>query len=252
MTGAIMSRLMHFCEECKMAGPQLTESESGRLPGAQSATVATEQRLEPAGSVTEQRRVSWVAVVREVAETIVLTLLIFLLIRNVAQNFRVEGSSMEPNFHDRQFLIVNRFAYCPGFHLDIPFLDIHWQKVWCVWEPKRGDVVVFHAPDQPKEYIKRVIGLPGETVQLDKGQVLVDGQPLDEPYETRRNTRSSPAVTLGPNELFVMGDNRPNSRDSRNWGALPMDAVVGRTLLSYWPPEHWSIVSRATFTEIGW
>jgi signal peptidase I len=189
------------------------------------------------------------AVLREVVETIVLTLVIFLLIRNVIQNFRVEGNSMEPNFHNRQFLIVNRFAYCPGLHLDIPFLDIHWQKVWCVWEPRRGDVVVFHAPDKPKDYIKRVIGLPGETVQVDRGQVIIDGAPLGEPYEIRRNVSSSAPITLGPGELFVMGDNRPNSSDSRSWGALSMDAVVGRTLLSYWPPQHWSIVARSTFGE---
>ena len=185
-------------------------------------------------------------ILREVLETIALTLLIFLLIRNVVQNFRVEGSSMEPNLHDRQFLIVNRFAYCPGLHLDLPFLGIQWQRVWCVWEPKRGDVVVFDAPDrppnQPKDYVKRVIGLPGETIQMSAGQVLVDGQPMDEPYETRRNTRSTQALTLGPDELFVMGDNRPNSSDSRAWGALSVDRVVGKAVMSYWPPEHWSII----------
>jgi len=188
------------------------------------------------------------AIAREVLETVLLTLLIFLLIRNVVQNFRVEGSSMEPNLHDRQFLVVNRFAYCPGLHLDLPFLGIQWQKVWCVWEPKRGDVVVFDAPDRPpgqsKDYVKRVIGLPGETIQLSAGQLLIDGQPVDEPYGTRRNTRSAQPLTLGPDELFVMGDNRPNSSDSRTWGALSMDRVVGKAVISYWPPEHWSIIPR--------
>jgi signal peptidase I len=159
---------------------------------------------------------------------------------------------MEPNFHDRQFLIVNRFAYCPGFHLDVPVLDVQWQQVWCIWEPHRGDVVVFHAPDQPKDYIKRVVGLPGETIQIDKGQVFVNGELLDEPYEVRRSAASAPVVTLGPDELFVMGDNRPNSRDSRSWGPLSMDAVVGRSLVSYWPPEHWAILSRATLGGVGW
>jgi len=201
--------------------------------------------------VETPQEASALGVLREAVETILLTLLIFFLIRNVVQNFRVEGSSMEPNFHNRQFLIVNRFAYCPGLHLDVPFLDVHWQKVWCVWEPHRGDVVVFHAPDQPKEYIKRVVGLPGETVQIEKGQVIVDGEPLHEAYETRRNVSSAPAVTLGPGQLFVMGDNRPNSRDSRSWGPLSMDAVVGKSLLSYWPPEHWAIISRVAFTAAG-
>jgi len=185
-------------------------------------------------------------ILREILETVVLTLLIFLVIRNVVQNFRVEGSSMEPNLHDRQFLVVNRFAYCPGFHLDLPFIGIEWEKVWCVWEPKRGDIIVFDAPDrpqtQPKDYVKRVIGLPGETIQVSAGQVLIDGEPMDETFETRRNTRSAQPLTLGPNELFVMGDNRPNSSDSRTWGALSVDRVVGKAIMSYWPPEHWSII----------
>jgi signal peptidase I len=189
-------------------------------------------------------------VLREVVETVLLTLLIFLVIRDVVQNFRVEGSSMEPNYHDRQFLIVNRFSYCPGLHLDIPFTDLGWQKVWCLWGPQRGDVIVFHAPDQDKDYIKRVIGLPGETVLVAKGQVLINGQVLEEPYETRRITRDEGPITLGTNEVFVMGDNRPNSRDSRTWGALSVDAIVGKALLSYWPPSAWSIVSHYSFAEV--
>lgn len=187
---------------------------------------------------------------REVVETVFLTLLIFLVIRNVVQNFRVEGSSMEPNFHDRQFLIVNRFSYCPGLHLDVPFTDVSWQKVWCLWEPQRGDVVVFHAPDQDKDYIKRVIALPGETVEVSSGQVLINGQILDEPYETRRITRDEAPVTLAADEVFVMGDNRPNSRDSRSWGALSTDAIVGKALLSYWPPNSWSIVTHYSFADV--
>lgn len=196
---------------------------------------------------TEQS--SWAEGARELLETVLLTIIIFLLIRNVVQNFRVEGNSMEPNFSDRQFLIVNRFAYCPGLHLDVPFTNLHWQRVWCIWEPSRGDVIVFHAPDQDKDYIKRVVGLPGETIEVDKGQVLIDGQVLQEPYDTRHSTRDTGPVTLRPDELFVMGDNRPNSRDSRSWGPLTMDAVVGKAILSYWPPEEWSLVSHDSFAE---
>jgi signal peptidase I len=180
---------------------------------------------------------------RELVETILLTLVIFFFVRNFVQNFRVEGSSMQPNFHDQQFLIVNRFAYCPGLHFDVPFLNIHWQKVWCVREPQRGDVVVFHAPDQPKDYIKRVVGLPGETIQIDSGQVLVDGQPIDEPYETQRYTRSAGTVALGDDVLFMLGDNRGNSRDSRTWGPLPIEEVVGKAVVSYWPPENWTVIT---------
>jgi len=217
-------------------------------PGADS--FGEDMSSGPTPLAQQQSQMTALQVLREVVETAVLTLLIFLVIRNVVQNFRVEGSSMEPNFHDRQFLIVNRFSYCPGFHLDIPFTDISWQKVWCLWEPQRGDVIVFHAPDQDKDYIKRVIALPGESVEVSSGQVLVDGRVLEEPYETRRITRDQDPFTVGPNQVFVMGDNRPNSRDSRTWGALSMDAIVGKALLSYWPPSAWSVVTHYSFAGI--
>jgi len=226
-----------------------TSAERHQPQATPSISFADEPLQEAMPTAAPSQGVSSAEVLRELVETIILTLAIFLLIRNFAQNFRVEGSSMEPNLHDRQFLIVNRFAYCPGFHLDVDILDIHWQKVWCIWQPKRGDIIVFHAPDQPKDYIKRVIGLPGEKIQIDKGQVLINGLPVNEPYETRHNVRDAPAVTLGPNQLYVMGDNRPNSRDSRSWGLLSMDAVLGKALLCYWPPRHWAIVPHYTFPD---
>lgn len=210
----------------------------------------TERMSPELAPVAQGSGVTFWQALREIVETILLTLLIFVVIRNVVQNFRVEGSSMEPNFHDRQFLIVNRFSYCPGLHLDIPFTDLSWQKVWCVWEPRRGDVIVFHAPDQDKDYIKRVIGLPGETIEITNGQVLIDGRVLEEPYETRHIAGGAAPVTLGPNEVFVMGDNRPNSRDSRSWGPLSMDAIVGKALASYWPPQEWSIVSHFSYADV--
>lgn len=184
----------------------------------------------------------------ELIETILLTLLIFFLIRNVIQNFRVEGDSMKPNLHNGQYLVVNRFAYCPGLHLDVGFLDLHWQKVWCIWPPRRGDVIVFRAPNRPREdYIKRVVGLPGERVEIRRGQVLINGRPLKEPYETRRYTGSAPAVTLGPDQVYVLGDNRPNSNDSRSFGPLSTDQIVGKALLCYWPPRDWAIIPHYNF-----
>jgi signal peptidase I len=147
-----------------------TTAERHQPQATPSISLADEPLPEATPTAAPSQGTSAAEVLRELVETIILTLAIFLLIRNFAQNFRVEGSSMEPNLHDRQFLIVNRFAYCPGFHLDVDILGIHWQKVWCIWQPKRGDIIVFHAPDQPKDYIKRVIGLPGEKIQIDAPQ----------------------------------------------------------------------------------
>ncbi len=167
---------------------------------------------------------SWKSIARELLETIVLTLVIFLLVRTVVQNFRVEGMSMEPNFHDGQFLLINKLAYRLG-------------------EPERGDVIVFRYPlDPSRDFIKRVIGLPGETVEIRNGQVYVDNQPIKDPATVNQASYNLGATVLGPNELFVLGDNRPNSSDSHSWGTLQLDKVIGKVILSYWPPEDWGLV----------
>lgn len=188
----------------------------------------------------------------EVVQTILLALVIFLLIRTVVQNYRVEGISMEPNFHDGQFLFVNRFAYCPGLHLDLPPLGIRWQKVVCLWEPQRGDVIVFHYPRDPdRDFIKRVIGLPGETVEVRGGKVFIDGQLMPEPFGPNPGSYSAPPVTVGPGDVYVMGDNRNNSSDSHMWGPLPQSYIVGRAWISYWPPQHWAIVPRYDLNDLS-
>lgn len=167
---------------------------------------------------------AWGPVLRELLETIVLTLVIFLLVRTVIQNFRVEGMSMEPNFHDGQFLLINKLAYRLG-------------------EPQRGDVIVFRYPlDPSRDFIKRVIGLPGETVEIRNGQVLINNQPIDDPATVNGASYNLAPTTLGPDELFVLGDNRPNSSDSHSWGTLPKDLVIGKVVLSYWPPTDWGLI----------
>ncbi len=163
---------------------------------------------------------------RELIETLVLTLIIFFLIRSVVQNFRIEGVSMEPNFHHGQFLIINKLAYKLG-------------------RPARGDVVVFHYPRDPgRDFIKRVIGLPGDTVEVRQGQVFINGAPVYEPYPLSLGTYSAPPVTVGPDQVYVLGDNRNNSSDSHLWGNLSIDLIVGKAWVSYWPPQYWSVVPR--------
>ncbi|MBE2234506.1 MAG: signal peptidase I [Anaerolinea sp.] len=167
---------------------------------------------------------TWGPVLREIVETIVLTLVIFLLVRTVIQNFRVEGMSMEPNFHDGQFLLINKLAYRLG-------------------DPARGDVIVFRYPlDPSRDFIKRVIGLPGETVEIRNGQVLINNQPISDPATVNSAFYNMAPLTLGAEEMFVLGDNRPNSSDSHSWGTVPADKVIGKVVLSYWPPPDWGLI----------
>ncbi len=180
----------------------------------------------------EEERVSLKAILREVIETAFMTLIIFLLVRVACQNFRIEGHSMEANLHDGQFLIVNKLVYY-----------IH--------PPERGDVVVFHSPANPnKDFIKRVIGLPGEEVEVVDGVVFIDGVRLDETYLSNRGQRSWGPEVVGEFEYFVMGDNRSNSSDSRSWGMLDGNAIIGKAWVSYWPLRYLGPVPHYTYAAV--
>jgi len=163
--------------------------------------------------------------VREVIETIVLTVLMFLVIRFAVQNFNIEGHSMEPSLHDQELILVDKWTYL--FH-----------------PPSRGDVIVFVAPlplNPPQDYIKRVIGLPGDVITIQNTTVIVDGVTLKETYVDPRNLgptfedRRIVNMVVPPNDYFVLGDNRANSSDSRVWGFVPKQNIVGRAALVYWP-----------------
>ncbi len=205
-----------------------------RLPSVDDGPIEPQiPTSEPMPADAPTSNSSWGAVLREVLETIILTLVIFLLVRTVVQNFRVEGSSMEPNFHDRQFLLVNKLAYRLG-------------------EPVRGDVIVFRYPYDPsRDFIKRIIGLPGETVEIRNGAVYINSQPIEDLATVNQASYSMAPVTLGPDEFFVLGDNRPNSSDSHSWGNLPTNLVVGKVIFSYWPLNDWGIV-RHGMTDPGY
>ncbi len=132
---------------------------------------------------------------------------------------QVDGLSMEPRVHAGEFVLINTLAYRFG-------------------AVRRGDVVAFrHDAPNPETYIKRVVGLPGERVEIRDGVVSVDGRALDEPYVQFRDRRSTPALTVPPHELYVLGDNRAESDDSRNWGAVPDADVAGKALVGIWPPR---------------
>lgn len=162
--------------------------------------------------------------VREVVETVGLAVIIFLIIRIGIQNYRIEGASMEPNFHDGEYLIVNKLAYRLG-------------------EYERGDVIVFKYPNDPsKDYIKRVIGLPGDTVEIRGGQLFVNGNQIEEPYEHMPNVRDEPPTVVDAGHLYVMGDNRPASSDTRSWGQLGQEFVIGQAWLAIYPFDQAGLV----------
>lgn len=139
---------------------------------------------------------------------------------------------MEPHFQTGQFLIISRLNYLFG-------------------QPERGDIVVFHFPDNPQEdYIKRVIGLPGEQVRIYQAQVLINGVLLDEPYlsEPCQPQRCSDnSWQLGPDEYFFLGDNRNHSSDSRDFGPVPRQFIVGEVLFRYWPLNALSNVTKIAY-----
>ncbi|GAB4441900.1 MAG: signal peptidase I [Chloroflexi bacterium OHK40] len=195
------------------------------------------------------------SVVRELVETALFILLVFFIVRGIVQNFKIEGSSMEPTLHTGQYILVNKLVY---FHFDLnaPLRlfpgqeDLPQRIIYPFHQPRRGDIVVFEYPrDVSKDYIKRVIALPGETVEIRDGKVFVNGVELEQPYLEGAPTycvagypcHSGPVV-VPEGQIFVMGDNRANSSDSREWNALPLDRVVGQAWVIYYPVSEWGLV----------
>ena len=189
------------------------------------------------------------ATIRETIETIALAVVIFFLLQTTVQNYRVRGSSMEPQLTDQQLVLVNKVVYL-SVDLNhasryLPWLDPEQGEEWFLFHPpSRGDVVVFKNPINPSgaDFVKRVIGEPGETVEIVRGQVFVNGAALEEPYVTRPGSGSYPSAVVGPGQYFVLGDNRVQSEDSRFFGTVPRETVIGRVWVEYWPLERFSLL----------
>ena len=159
----------------------------------------------------------------DILETVLLSVILFLGINAITARVRVDGQSMVPTFDSGEFLIVSKLSYKLG-------------------EPERGDVVVFHLPRDPdQDYIKRIIGLPGDLVIIDEGDVYVNGRQLDEPYINAPPTYNG-EWQISAEQLFVLGDNRNNSSDSHSWGPVPLDLIVGKAVFVYWPFESLGVV----------
>ena len=186
------------------------------------------------------------AFVRDTLTTLIMAAVIVFGLQAMVQSFVVDGPSMNPNFQNGQRLLVSKVAY--DFRVGNKI-------IYHFHEPRRGDVIVFHPPsNQQDDYIKRIIGLPGESVEIKEGTVYIykeDGNVLllDEPYITEAARLTFKRDTIPKNEYFVLGDNRNNSSDSRNGWTLPRQNIIGKAWLSIWPPEKLGLASNYTFQE---
>jgi len=161
--------------------------------------------------------------IRETLQVILLALVIFFTIHSMVQTFRVDGISSEPNLHNGQWVLVNKTAY------------------WFGRNPQRGDIVIAQHPAEPGDVIKRIIGLPGETVEVkNDGTVYINGELLEEPYLPPNHISPiSGTWPLTDEQYFVMGDNRPSSSDSRYWGPITRNKVIGKAWIIIWPLHDW-------------
>jgi signal peptidase I len=174
------------------------------------------------------------AIILQILATLALALLIFFGVQAIIESRIVEGYSMEPNLYENQRLIVVKAAYWFG-------------------EPQRGEVIIFRKPitvagELERTLVKRVIGLPGEQIEIHDGVVYINGSPLEESYiEGITSPLSKTEVPEGC--YFVMGDNRQSSSDSRSWGLLPEGNIIGRVWLLYWPLSDWHLVHGYSYAD---
>ena len=184
--------------------------------------------------------------IREYLEALVLAVVLTIVVRGlVVQAFRIPTSSMEETLQIGDFLFVNKMVYGSEIDIGVAGHQLVYHRFPAIREPKPGDVIVFRYPDDPsRDFIKRCVATGGQTVELRDKVVYVDGQAQEEPYAVHKDPRvlpreSSPRDNFGPyvvpqGQLFMMGDNRDNSHDSRFWGGLPRTLVKGQAMILYW------------------
>ena len=200
---------------------------------------APREGLAPPGPSSASR------LIREIVETSLLAILVFLCVRASFGTYQVEGHSMDPTLQDGEFLIVNQLTYAridtnnlsdvvPGFPGG---------KHDVFGGPGRGDIIILHNPQDPagKRLVKRIIGLPGELIETTGGEVRIDGHPLEEPYIHITWRVSGPSVVCPAESYYVMGDNRDNSSDSRVFGCVPHDLLIGKATISLWPSDRFGL-----------
>lgn len=193
--------------------------------------------------MNESRSSLWSTIV-DIIETVVVAAAIFIVVYIfLLQPHQVKGASMEPNFHDGEYILTDKIRYRFS-------------------EPKRGEVVIFKAPTNPEvDFIKRIIALPGEKVEIKNSRIVIfnkenpDGFTLSEPYEIMEPIaggdylREGKIVEVPAGSYFVLGDNRTHSFDSREWGAVPKNQIIGKAWLRYWPLSKIAIIRGITYSQ---
>ena len=185
----------------------------------EASTEVITQPIEPA----EEKGGGFWRFLLDLVQTLALSVALFLGINAVTARVLVDGFSMRPTLDNGQYVLVNKIAFRSSL-------------------PEYGDIVVFHFPVDPnQDFIKRVMGLPGDEISVSDGKMIINGYSLSEPY-----IAASPAYTgkwtVPEGQIFVLGDNRNNSSDSHSWGPVPMENVVGKAITVYWPPSDWQII----------
>ena len=186
--------------------------------------------------------------VRESVETLLLVLVVFLGVRASFQNYRVHGHSMDPTLQDGEFMLVNRLQYAEidlqQMSRFIPFIDPGSDPKRDIFHgPERGDIIVLKDPRDPSgdRLVKRIIGLPGEKFEIADGRVYINGRELHEPYLASAWSGNAPPIRIPDGQYYVMGDNRGNSEDSRYFGLVERDLIIGKTAVIFWPRDSFGL-----------
>jgi signal peptidase I len=244
--------------------PTTSSTEASTLTGEEVSGVQTEEIAgESAGLEKKRSRPLY----REIIETALIVLVVFFVVRSVVQNYQVDGDSMLPTLHNEEYLLVNKApyfvydsnAFARIFNSSAPS-DVHYP----LGGPSRGDIIVFNAPTEPRDFVKRVIGLPGDTVEIrpdpdpigkpgapcgDCG-VYVNGVRLNEPYVRSTPDYRTEPIVVPAGDVYVLGDNRRNSEDSHILGPITIKSIVGTAFATYWPSSMWGFISHPSYPEL--
>ena|GEM_PF-261744 len=266
----VLPRSAYQKATCDMSDPDAranTHEYPHGLPDHQAPDPDTRDPLAESGTApedaptTEKKRPN---AIREILETIILAAIIFVLVRSVVLNYRVDGHSMDPSLATNEMLFVNRNAYIGidkyAFVDWLPFVNHDEEDVMHPFgTPERGDIIVLNPPkvNSSQPYIKRVIGLPGDTVEIHDNAVFINGVQIVEPYIDGERTfcgaigQPCPTVIVPEDHVFVLGDNRDASEDSRFFGVVPWGNIIGKAWFTYWPTKYFGPVPHQEYEELG-